>query len=213
MHRILLINPNSSATTTAMMVAIAQAAANAWHVAGATAMRAPPMIVEADALTAAADEVVEIARQNDGNYDGFIIAAFGDPGLARVRKDCRTPVVGIAEAALKEAAAGVRRFGIATTTPALKTTIDQNVVASGLGAQYTGLRLTAGDPAELVKDPGRLRDALADAVRRCVNEDGAQAVIIGGGPLGEAARELQPMFPQPIIQPIPAAIRLILSRV
>ena len=65
--------------------------------------------------------------------------------------------------------------------------------------------------AELVKHPGRVRDALADAVRRCVNDDGAQAVIIGGGPLGEAARELQPMFPQPIIQPIPAATRLILG--
>jgi len=212
MHRILLINPNSSAATTAMMVAIAQAAAaRACHVAGATATRAPPMIVEPDALTAAADEVVEIATLNDGNYDGFIIAAFGDPGLSRIRMECRTPVAGIAEAALKEAAAGEQAFGIATTTPALQTMIDRNVAASGLAAQYTGLRLTAGNPTELVKHPGRLRDALADAVRRCVNDDGAQAVIIGGGPLGEAARELQPMFPQPIIQPIPAATRLILG--
>ncbi|MBA2397827.1 MAG: aspartate/glutamate racemase family protein, partial [Bradyrhizobium sp.] len=75
MLRILLINPNSSAATTAMMVGIAQAtAAGACETAGATARRAPPMIVEPDALAAAAGEVVEIAVSNDGQYDGFIVA-------------------------------------------------------------------------------------------------------------------------------------------
>ncbi|MBR1287539.1 aspartate/glutamate racemase family protein [Bradyrhizobium sp. AUGA SZCCT0177] len=211
MRRILLINPNSSAATTAMMVGIAQAAAaGACEIAGATARRAPPMIVEPDALAAAADEVVEIAVSNDGKYDGFIVAAFGDPGLAEVRERCRTPAVGIAESAFREASAG-GRFGIATTTPALKAAIDQRVALLGLSAQYTGLRLTSVDPSELVKDKDRLRDALADVVRHCINDDGAEAVIIGGGPLGEAARELKSMFSVPIIAPISAAIRSILA--
>jgi allantoin racemase len=212
MRRILLINPNSSAATTEMMVGIAHAAAaGACEIAGATARRSPPMIVEPDALAAAADEVAEIALANDGRYDGFIVAAFGDPGLADVRQRCQTPAVGIAEAAFREASAGGRRFGIATTTPALKAVIDRRVALLGLSAQYTGLRLTSEDPAELVKDKDRLRDALADAVRRCVTEDGAEAVIIGGGPLGEAARELAPMFAIPIVAPIPAAVRSILA--
>jgi Asp/Glu/hydantoin racemase len=93
----------------------------------------------------------------------------------------------------------------------LKAAIDQRVTLLGLSAQYTGLRLTSIDSTELVRDKDRLRDALADAVRRCVNDDGAEAVIIGGGPLGEAARELEPMFAIPIVAPIPAAIRLILA--
>jgi len=212
MRRILLINPNSSAATTAMMAGIAQAAAaGACEITGATARRAPPMIVEPDALAAAADEVVEMAVSNDGRYDGFIVAAFGDPGLAEVQERCRTPAVGIAESAFREASAGGRRFGIATTTPALKTAIDQRVALLGLSAQYTGLRITSEDPMELVKDKDRLRGALADAVRHCISEDGAEAVIIGGGPLGEAARELKPMFSIPIVPPIPAAIRAILA--
>ena len=212
MRRILLINPNSSTATTAMMVGIAQAvAAGACEMAGATARRAPPMIVEPDALAAAADEVVEIALANDGKYDGFIVAAFGDPGLAAVRERCRAPAVGIAESACREASAGGRRFGIATTTPALKAAIDQRVALLGLSAQYTGVRLTSVDPTELVKDGDRMRDALADVVRHCVNDDGAEAVIIGGGPLGEAARELAPMFAIPIVAPIPAAVRSILA--
>jgi Asp/Glu/hydantoin racemase len=212
MPRILLINPNSSVATTEMMVGIAQAAAaDACEIAGATARRAPPMIVEPEALAAAAAEVVEIAVSNDGRYDGFVVAAFGDPGLGEVRKRCRTPAVGIAESACREASAGGRRFGIATTTPALKAAIDQRVAVLGLSAQYTGLRLTSADPTELVRDGDRLRDALADAVRHCINEDGAEAVIIGGGPLGEAARKLAPMFSIPIVAPIPAAVRSILA--
>ena len=212
MRRILLINPNSSAATTDMMVRIAQeAAAGACDIAGATARRAPPMIMEPDALTLAADEVVEIAVANDGNYDGFIVAAFGDPGLAQVREQCRTPAVGIAESSIREASAGGRRFGIATTTPALKAAIEQRVRSQGQSAQYTGLRTTFADPTGLVQDRNRLRDALADVVHHCVDHDGAQAVIIAGGPLGEAARELTPMFSIPIISPIPAAIRSILA--
>jgi Asp/Glu/hydantoin racemase len=212
MRRILLINPNSSVATTAMMVGIAQAAAaGACEMAGATARRAPSMIVEPDALAAAAAEVVEIAVANDGKYDGFIVAAFGDPGLAKIRGRCRTPAVGIAESACREASSGGRRFGIATTTPALKAAIDQRVASLGLSAQYTGLRLTSVDPTELVKDGDRMRDALADAVRHCINDDGAEAVIIGGGPLGEAARELAPMFSIPIVAPISAAVRSVLA--
>ena len=56
-----------------------------------------------------------------------------------------------------------------------------------------------------------MRDALADAVRHCINDDGAEAVIIGGGPLGEAARELAPMFSIPIVAPISAAVRSVLA--
>jgi len=212
MRRILLINPNSSVATTEMMVSIAQAAATgACEVTGATARRAPPMIIEPDALAFAADEVVEIAVSNDGKYDGFIVAAFGDPGLAQVRERCRTPAVGIAESSLREASAGGRRFGIATTTPALKVAIDQRVTSLGLSAQYTGLRAPSADPTGLVKDKDHLRDALAHVVHQCIDQDGAQAVIIGGGPLGQAARELRPMFSIPIVPPIPAAIRSILA--
>ena len=93
----------------------------------------------------------------------------------------------------------------------MKAVIDQRVALLGLSAQYTGLRITSEDPAELVKDKDRLGGALAEAVRHCIGDDGAEAVIIGGGPLGEAARELEPMFSIPIVPPIPAAIRAILA--
>ncbi len=95
---------------------------------------------------------------------------------------------------------------MATTTPLLKSKIDALPDALGLRSRYTGARFAEGDPHDLMRDPARLRAALAGAVEACIAQDGAEAVIIGGGPLGEAARALQPMFAVPVIAPIPSAV-------
>jgi Asp/Glu/hydantoin racemase len=206
--RVLLINPNSSTATTDMMVRIAQQAAGAdFDIAGATATRAPGMIVDPRALEASAQEVVEIALSRQGGYDGLIVAAFGDPGLVEIRAQSTLPAVGIGESAMLEAAENGRAFGIATTTPDLAVPIGALAHALGLSGQYTGIRLTEGDPAEIVRNPDALRAALAEAARHCIDDDGAQAVIIGGGPLGQAALALQPAFAIPIIAPIAASVR------
>ncbi len=213
-RRILLINPNSLVSTTAKMVAIAKSAASdGFDIFGATATRAPSMIVSAEALDAAAPEVEEIALARRGECDGIIVAAFGDPGLAGIKVGMTLLAVGIGESAMLEAAEGGRRFGVATTTPLLGPKIDALPGALGLRSQYTGTRFAGGDPQQLMLDPARLRAALADAVEACIAQDGAEAVIIGGGPLGEAARELQPMFTVPVVAPITSAVTRIIRLV
>ncbi|MBR1089636.1 aspartate/glutamate racemase family protein [Bradyrhizobium manausense] len=213
-RRILLINPNSNAATTAMMVAIARsAAADGFDIIGATATRAPQMIVSADALEAAAREVEEIARAHQHSCDGIIVSAFGDPGLEAVKAATKLPAVGIGESSMLEAAANGRRFGVATTTPLLKAKIDALPEVLGLRSRYTGPRFAEGDPQDLMADPARLRAALTGAIEACIAQDGAEAVIIGGGPLGEAARELQPMFSVSVIAPIPSAVARIMRLV
>ena len=136
MPRILLINANSSEATTAMMVGIARGVVpETISVVGATATRSPPMIVTAEALAAAADEVIEIGMREAGAVAGVIVGAFGDPGLASLQRQLPIPVVGICQAAMLEAATDGRRFGVATTTPDLVAAIDQ-----------TGARLWGGAP-------------------------------------------------------------------
>lgn len=210
-RRILLVNPNSNEATTAMMVAIAKSAAgDGFDIAGATATRAPTMIVSAEALEAAAPEVEEIALARSAECEGIIVSAFGDPGLAGIKAASSLPAVGIGESAMLAAAEDGRRFGVATTTPLLGAKIDALPEALGLRSRYTGTRFAEGDAQELMRDPARLRAALAGAVEACIAHDGAEAVIIGGGPLGEAARELQPMFTVPVIAPIPSAVARII---
>ena len=55
-----------------------------------------------------------------------------------------------------------------------------------------------------MKSPDELDASLAEAVRTSVEEDGAQAVIIGG-PLTASALRLQPQFDVPLVVPVIAA--------
>jgi allantoin racemase len=211
-RRILLINPNSNQTTTDMMVQIAQSAAsNDIEVVGATGSHSPPMIVDPEALAASAPQVVEIGLGLGKDVSGIIISAFGDPGIADLRRQVNVPVVGIAEAAMLAASDKGRRFGVATTTPKLAPSIDARAAELGLAQLYTGTRLTSEDPNKLVADPGRLVEALRQVVSTCIELDKAEAVIIGGGPLGNAATALTPMFSIPVIAPIPAAVHRLIE--
>jgi allantoin racemase len=63
----------------------------------------------------------------------------------------------------------------------------------------------------LAADPAHLQQCLAAAVAQCFNEDQAEAAIIGGGPLGQAATALAHSFDRPIIAPIPAAVARLLT--
>jgi len=210
---ILLINPNTSSDTTTMMVEIARAASPAGvAVRGVTAAHGVPMILSPAQLDAAGNEVLASARAFANEADGIIVSAFGDPGLSALRASTDKPVVGICEAAVLEGARNGRRFGIATVTPALVACIEEKIAEAGVAAYHTGIRLMRGDPLALAADPEKLHDALALVVAECIERDGAQAVVIGGGPLGQAARSLAPYFGVPIIAPIPAAMRLMMQR-
>jgi allantoin racemase len=212
MTHILLINPNTSEATTAEMVAIANAIApQGTEVSGATARHGPKMILRTEELRAAVPEVIDIGLAAAGDIDGIIIGAFGDPGVAQLRRQVSVPVIGIAEASMQEAAHGGRRFGIATTTSALVEIIAAYTARLGLADLYAGIRLTAGNPLALVADPPRLVEALAEAARHSIECDGAEAVVIGGGPLGRAAMAVAERFVTPIIAPVPAAMHRLMQ--
>ncbi|MFC9701599.1 aspartate/glutamate racemase family protein [Streptomyces sp. NPDC056943] len=208
----MLINPNTSTATTAMMTAIARRTLRelgATTVRGVTVSRGPGMLTDPAALRAAAPEVLAagLRAAAEGDCAALLVGAFGDPGLAELRAATGLPVAGLGEAALLEAAAGGRPFGIATTTPLLADAIAERVASLGLADRYTGVRLTAGSPERLSADPALLLDRLERAVRACVERDGARAVVIGGGPLGEAADELRARCAVELVAPIPAACR------
>ena len=209
---ILLINPNSSEDTSDMMHAIAlTSAAGRLSVKTVTARRAPGMIVTPGQLAASATEVVELGIAHRRDCAGIIVSAFGDPGLAELRRNVAVPVVGICEASMIEASQGARAFAVATSTPDLIEAIGQRAHDLGLAHLYRGIRCTQGDPVALASDPALLTKALAGAVQACIFEDGAEAVIIGGGPLGQAAEKLRPLFDQPVLGPIPCAVERIIG--
>lgn len=206
--RLALVNPNTDSAVTQAMCAIAARTGAA--IAGFTAPFGAPLITNEAALAEAAEAVLALAPEL-GGFDGVIVAAYGDPGLETLRARLSIPVIGIAEAAMLAAGMGGRRFAVATTTPDLRHAIAAGARRGG-HTGFAGVWLTPDDPVALMADPARLVPALRAACEAAIAEGGAEAVIIGGGPLAKAAETLRGCLPVPIIAPIPEVTRLAVSR-
>ena len=210
MRNILLINPNTNAQTTAMMVQLVQQHLPAsWCVYGVTAEQGVSMITTAQELYAASHQVracwVQAQNHLNLSWDGVILACYADPEIEWLRAATGVPTVGIGEASMQAASAGQRRFGIATTTPELDLAMRMQVERLGLKHWYCGARYTEGNPMQLVAQADALLQQLHHAVEQCAQSDGAQAVVIGGGPLGQAAQALAAQTNIPLIAPLTAA--------
>jgi allantoin racemase len=211
--RFVLINPNTSTSTTSSMVRIAGDAAPQAGIVGMTAKTGVPLITDPAALASAARAVVDLAPQVRAHEsDGVIVSAFGDPGLAQLSTLMDCPVTGIAEAAMEDAATRGAQFAVVTTTPLLIPAIAATAARYGHAERFLGTVVTEGDPGTVMADPDALEAALGDACCRAISELRADALIIGGGPLAVAARGLRDRFEIPIIEPIPAAMAMALRR-
>lgn len=214
---IALINPNANTKTTAMMVGIAKETvaelglSQRMSIAGHTAATGPDMIIDMDAISRSVVPVREIvhslAEPSTERADALIVAAYGDPALGIAEAYFPARAFGIGTESMRTAAEGGRRFAVATTTPDLVPAIDARVRQLGLASVYGGVFLTRTAPLELAANPDQQLNELADAVATAISVGGAEAVIIGGGPLAKSARELAPRFEVPLIEPIPAAVR------
>ncbi|MEM9028020.1 MAG: aspartate/glutamate racemase family protein [Pseudomonadota bacterium] len=214
---IALINPNTNPQTTETMVRIAQdavrrlAPATLIRIAEHTARSGPKMIVDMEELEHARSTVAsivhELADQRNQKPDAVIVSAFGDPGLEVAETCFPARAFGIGAESMRTASRGGRRFAVATTTPGLVQGIDRIAEQLGLADKYCGTFVTQTDPSALAAEPLRQRDELADTIDMAVDVGGAEAVIIGGGPLAASARELSSIMTVPLVQPIPEAVR------
>lgn len=221
MAHFVLINPNTNRETTAAMVGIAGNYLDAVskdrksdHVTGLTVAAGVPLISTPEQLAQAAVHVEELVQQEAFNdligtkqVDGVIVSAFGDPGFEALTARLNVPVVGIAQSAMWAAGEGGRRFSIVTTTPDLVEPIQERAQSYGVGDQLLSVRLTEGELAQTMADRRLLAQRLKQAAERAIAEDGAEAIVIGGGPLAVAGRSIASELPVPVIEPIPEAVK------
>jgi peptide/nickel transport system ATP-binding protein len=209
-YRLALLNPNTSAAATALMLTSARQALPAdAHIEGYTAPSGQAFITTPEALDEAARMMDKFALSVSGaDVDGLIVSGFGDPGLESIRRQLKMPVTGLAEAGIAEAASGGRRFSIVTVTPALLSSLTQAAQRHGGAGQLASIRFTGGAVGDALDTPENLEAALLQACRLAISEDGAQSIVIGGGPLAQAASAISRQLGVEVIDPVAAAVRL-----
>ncbi len=209
MPRILVVNGNTTeAITDRIAVAARAAAPEGTMIEAATAPFDLPLIVtRADWLVAGPAILAALAARR-GAFDAAVIAVFGDPGLDAAKELVEVPVLGISEAAFHAACMLGRRFGVVSFSAALRPMFEDCLDHHGLRGRCAGFRMGPPDAAYPAGFGPAERAALLALVRASVEQDGAECVILAGGPLAGLAPVLQPEVPVPLVDGTAAAVRM-----
>ena len=216
MRQLLVLNPNTSPTVTALLQTHVQAAAGAAVQVRCVGARfgAPYIACEASyaVATHAALDVwaAALAEPERPQPSAVLIGCFGDPGLFALREASPVPVTGLAEAACIEAAQ-YGRFVIVTGGERWKPMLQRLALTLGLGQALAGIHTVAPTGAALAADPAGARALLAQACREAARQWNAQAVIVGGAGLAGVAATIQAEVDVPLIDSVQAGTRHALS--
>ena len=206
MSRILVINPNSSASVTA---AIDDAVAPLRLPGGPT--------IECITL---AEGPAGIATQRDADSvilplcrlvdreltaDAFVLACFSDPGLHAVREAAgNRPVMGIAEWGLLRALTLGERFGIVALSASSVRRQQRLVRQMGLEGRYAGSWPVDLSAADTTGDDVGAR--LADAGRALVRERGADVIVLGCAGMVRHRAAIAAATDRPVVEPSQQAV-------
>ena len=207
--KLLLINPNVTAAMTETMAAEARRFASPGTEITAVTATFGTQYVENRAEAAIAGHAVldALARHMDG-HDAAIVSAFGDPGLAAAREFADIPIFGLAESALLTAWTLGRRFSIVCLTPRLGRWYRECAEEHGLAARLVSVRALDVPIPDITQAKDRFRDRLLEECTQAVEQDEAEVIIFGGGPIAGLARETAHLIPVPTLDGVSCAVRL-----
>lgn len=207
MPSLLVINPNTSTSVSALLQHHVKAAVGAGiDVHTLTARFGAPYISSEASYAVAQHTVLDawaVARAQGLAADAVLIGCFGDPGLFALREGAGVPASGLAEASFL-AAARHGRYAVVTGGERWKPMLERLAQALGQGEALAGVHTVAPSGAQLAADPAGARVLLAQACRDAVDRFGAEAVILGGAGLAGMGADIAPQVPVPLIDSVQA---------
>lgn len=200
-----VVNPNTSADMTALVERSAKAVAAPGTTIHAVSPAMGPESIEShyDEALSVPGLLDEVAAGEMSGVDGYVVACFGDPGLDAARELARGPVVGIAEAAMRTAAYLGRGFTVVTTLSRTRGRAWE--LAERYGMRGLCLGVHACDIPVLDLDAGAL-DLVTTACARAVEEDGADAVVLGCAGMTEWAAPIAAAVGVPVVDGVQSAV-------
>ena len=208
MPDILLINPNTTAAMT-----------DAMAVAGQDVL--PPdsrLIARTSAYGPASiegyyDEVFSVPPMldiinNEVTFDGVVIACFDDTGVEAARCASPKPVIGICQAACQMATILANSFAIVTTLSRSVPALEHRVLGYGFDRQCRAIRASDIPVLALEQGDEDIYQTLKAACLATLDQDGAEAIVLGCAGMVSLQKRLQAELGVPVIEGVTAAIAL-----
>lgn len=154
-------------------------------------------------------ETVELTRYAAVNgFDGVVIGCFYDPALLDAREiSGNAVVVGPCEASAQIATRLCNRFSVIVGQSFWIEQMTARVRDYGLEQKLASMRSIECPVCEMQVDPAKTKQRILDAARKALNEDGAEAIILGCTMEFGLFRELQEALNVPVIDPVFAAFK------
>ncbi|MGW6929245.1 aspartate/glutamate racemase family protein [Lentzea sp. NPDC054927] len=201
------MNPNTSPDMTALVERSAKAVAAAGTTVRVVSPAMGPESIEShyDEALSVPGLLAEIASGERSGVDGYVVACFGDPGLDAARELAQGPVVGVAEAAMRTAAYLGRGFTVVTTLSRTRGRAWELAERYGMRGLCRGVHACDIPVLELDRDPGAL-DVVTAACARAVEEDGADAVVLGCAGMTDWAGLIAAAIGVPVVDGVQSAV-------
>jgi len=152
-------------------------------------------------------KVVEAGR---AGIDGVFITCFGDPGVDASRELVRIPVVGGFQPAALTATLIARKWSVVTVLKSVLPMISDLARKLGVDKNIASIR-DINTPVLELQDKKVIEERLLSSIEKAVEDDGAEAIVLGcTGMLGLAQNLSVQMekkgIPVPVIDPTACAI-------
>src|SRR5260221_4599293 len=216
MTKILIVNPNTTASMTKTIGAAARAvAAPGTEIVAVTSPMGPASIEGFYDEAFAVPGLIQ-ALLNAPAADAAIIACFDDTGLDAARSVAPFPLVGICEAALVTAGQVAKRIAVVTTLPRSIVPLEELVRRYGFAERAS---VSACNVAVLdLERPGSGAEQKLEAEIALALDKGAEAIVLGCAGMADLAARLAPKIHVPLVagaaaplKPAPAPARLKIS--
>lgn len=208
--RIKIINPNTTAAFTERVhVAAARIAAPGTAVVAGNPGRGTASIEShTEEVLGALGVLEQVEAGEREGMDGYVVACFGDTGVHAAREIARGPVVGMSEAALYAAASLAHSFTIVTLPRRTRAHALRVLHETGLAHRCT-VRAIDVAVLDLEHEAEAMLPALAAEARLGLEQDGAEAVILGCAGLSELVDPLERELGVPVIDGVLVGLKMV----
>lgn len=209
--KIKIINPNTTWTMTEDIAAAGKRYARPDTEVYAVSPPTGPESIESlyDEYLAVPGVLSEIIKgDRDEGADAFIIACFGDPGLKAAKEVTDKPVIGIAQAAFAVANMIAPNFSVVYVLDRAEQVVRDVIRLHGVEGFCRSCRSTGLGVLDFDRDREAGLRALAQQGRRCVEEDGAECVVLGCSGFVQFVDALNRELGVPVIDGVSSAVKL-----
>lgn len=208
--RVLVINPNTTASMTEKIGIAARAVAGSETEIVARNPTTGPASIQGpeDGEAALPGLFAEIDRSNGEDFDAVIIACFDDTGLYEARRRTARPVIGIGEAGYHAATLIAGRFSVVTTLSVSVPVIEDNIVTYGFDSRCARVRASEVPVLELERPGSDAYRTISLEIATALADDGVDAIVLGCAGMADLAHRLSLEHGVPVIDGVAAAVKL-----